>query len=283
MTPNPHLQNKLLPSTKDLIQKYHLNAKKSLGQHFLLDPRVNQQIVDLAGDIGQKHIIEVGPGPGGLTRAILANKAKSVIAVEVDERAIQLLQELKQFYPDQLQIVQHDALTFDLSNLCPAPRQIISNLPYNIGTPLLLNWLKQAHQWQRLTLMFQQEVAYRICAAPSTEFYGRLSVITQWIAECSIVKQIPPGAFLPAPKVYSSVINIVPKKEQPSPALFRTMQRITAAAFGQRRKMLRSSLKSMDGANILTQANIDDKRRAETLTIAEFDLLAHLYLQNNPG
>lgn len=281
MTLNSNLLDNNFPSTKELIQKYNLQAKKSLGQHFLLDPRINQQIIDLAGDLTQKNVIEVGPGPGGLTRAILASQAKTITAIEIDHRAVQLLQEFKTTYQNRFNIVQCNALTHDLSELCPPPRQIISNLPYNIGTTLLLKWLKQAYQWKRLTLMFQQEVAYRICAAPNNEFYGRLSVITQWVAECTIVKQIPPGAFSPPPKIYSSVINIVPKKEQPSPLLFKSMETITAAAFGQRRKMLRSSLKSINGSELLAKANIDETRRAETLTIKEFDLLAHLYHQIN--
>ncbi|CAI3928960.1 16S rRNA A1518 and A1519 N6-dimethyltransferase RsmA/KsgA/DIM1 (may also have DNA glycosylase/AP lyase activity) (RsmA) (PDB:1QYR) [Commensalibacter communis] len=271
------LQQNQLPSLKESITRYNLLAKKSLGQHFLLDPMINQQIIALAGDLTNKNVIEVGPGPGGLTRALLDSAAKKIIGVEVDQRALQLLHELQSFYPDRFQVVQHDALKLDLTTLCDAPRQIIANLPYNIGTSLLLGWLKQGLEWKRMTLMFQQEVAERICAAPNTEYYGRLSVIAQWVAECVIVKRIPPGAFSPPPKVYSAVINIIPKSEQPTPALFKAMEQVTAAAFGQRRKMLKGALKNIGGEQLLASANIDGTRRAETLTISEFDQLAHLH------
>ncbi|MDI2112371.1 16S rRNA (adenine(1518)-N(6)/adenine(1519)-N(6))-dimethyltransferase RsmA [Commensalibacter nepenthis] len=274
-------QQNPLPSLKESINKYNLHAKKSLGQHFLLDPMINQQIIALAGDLTNKNVIEVGPGPGGLTRALLDSTARKIIGVEVDQRALQLLHELQEFYPDRLQVMQHDALKLDLTTLCEAPRQIIANLPYNIGTSLLLGWLKQGQQWKRMTLMFQQEVAERICAAPNTEYYGRLSVIAQWVAECVIVKRIPPGAFAPPPKVYSAVINIIPKAEQPTPELFKAMEHVTAAAFGQRRKMLKGALKNIGGEQLLASANIDGTRRAETLTIAEFDQLARLHHRIN--
>ncbi|MDI2090626.1 16S rRNA (adenine(1518)-N(6)/adenine(1519)-N(6))-dimethyltransferase RsmA [Commensalibacter oyaizuii] len=270
-----------LPPLKTSINKYNLHAKKSLGQHFLLDPMINQQIIALAGDIKNKTLVEVGPGPGGLTRALLDSPARCVIGVEVDQRALLLLNELKEYYPERFKIVEHDALKLDLTTLCDSPRQIISNLPYNIGTTLFLGWLKQGAAWDRMTLMFQQEVAERICAAPNTEFYGRLSVIAQWVANCAIVKRIPPGAFSPPPKVYSAVVNVVPKSEQPSPILFKAMETVTAAAFGQRRKMLKGALKTIDGVNLLAKANIDGTRRAETLNISEFDQLARLYAQNN--
>lgn len=270
-----------LPSLKESINKYNLHAKKSLGQHFLLDPMINQQIIALAGDLTNKNVIEVGPGPGGLTRALLDSPAQKVIGVEVDKRALQLLHELQPFYPERFQVVEHDALKLDLTTLCDAPRQIVANLPYNIGTSLLLGWLKQGQQWTRLTLMFQQEVAERICAAPNTEYYGRLSVIAQWVAECMIMKRIPPGAFAPPPKVYSAVINVLPKAEQPSPKLFKAMEQVTAAAFGQRRKMLKGALKNIGGETLLSAAKIDSTRRAETLTIAEFDQLARLHLATN--
>ncbi len=274
-------QQNYIPPLKDTIHKYNFLAKKSLGQHFLLDPRINQQIIDLAGDLTNKNVIEVGPGPGSLTRAILASNAKTVTGVEIDRRAIYLLRELQEFYPHRFTIIEKNALDLDLTTLCPKPRQLIANLPYNISTSLLLNWLKQATKWERLTLMFQQEVAYRICAAPSTEHYSRLSIISQWIAQCSILKKIPPGAFSPPPKIYSAVIQILPHKKQPSTKLFKSMEIITAAAFGKRRKMLRSSLKSINGITLLQKANIDEKRRAETLTINEFDLLARLYHEEN--
>ena len=173
-------------------------------------------------------------------------------------------------------MVAGDALALDLTALAPAPRQIVANLPYNIASPLLVGWLRQAAQWERLTLMFQQEVGDRICAAPDTEAYGRLSVLTQWICAAEFRMRIPPAAFVPPPKVWSAVVVLTPRPQQPEPALFATMEKLTAAAFGQRRKMLRGSLKTLGGEALLAQAGIAPERRAETLTIAEFDRLARL-------
>lgn len=270
-----------LPSLGETIRIYQLHARKSLGQHFLLDPLINQQIIALAGNLDGRNVVEVGPGPGGLTRALLESPAQQIIGVEVDQRALLILKELQNYYPDRFTIVEHDASKLDLTTLCSTPRQIIANLPYNIGTHLFLGWLRQIQAWERLTLMFQLEVAERICAQPNTEFYGRLSVIAQWVANCSIVKRIPPGAFSPPPKVYSAVISVIPHQQQPSAIMFKAMEKITAAAFGQRRKMLRSALKNIGGRNLLDQANIDGERRAETLTIAEFDQLASVWCQLN--
>lgn len=270
-----------LPSLGETIRIYQLHARKSLGQHFLLDPLINQQIIALAGNLDGRNVVEVGPGPGGLTRALLESPAQQIIGVEVDQRALLILKELQNYYPDRFTIVEHDASKLDLTTLCSTPRQIIANLPYNIGTHLFLGWLRQIQAWERLTLMFQLEVAERICAPPNTEFYGRLSVIAQWVANCSIVKRIPPGAFSPPPKVYSAVISVIPHQQQPSAIMFKAMEKVTAAAFGQRRKMLRSALKNIGGRNLLDQANIDGERRAETLTIAEFDQLASVWCQLN--
>lgn len=270
-----------LPSLGETIRIYQLHARKSLGQHFLLDPLINQQIIALAGNLDGRNVVEVGPGPGGLTRALLESPAQQIIGVEVDQRALLILKELQNYYPDRFTIVEHDASKLDLTTLCSTPRQIIANLPYNIGTHLFIGWLRQIQAWERLTLMFQLEVAERICAQPNTEFYGRLSVIAQWVANCSIVKRIPPGAFSPPPKVYSAVISVIPHQQQPSAIMFKAMEKITAAAFGQRRKMLRSALKNIGGRNLLDQANIDGERRAETLTIAEFDQLASIWCQLN--
>lgn len=270
-----------LPSLGETIRIYQLHARKSLGQHFLLDPLINQQIIALAGNLDGRNVVEVGPGPGGLTRALLESPAQQIIGVEVDQRALLILKELQNYYPDRFTIVEHDASKLDLTTLCSTPRQIIANLPYNIGTHLFLGWLRQIQAWEQLTLMFQLEVAERICAQPNTEFYGRLSVIAQWVANCSIVKRIPPGAFSPPPKVYSAVISVIPHQQQPSAIMFKAMEKVTAAAFGQRRKMLRSALKNIGGRNLLDQANIDGGRRAETLTIAEFDQLASIWCQLN--
>ncbi|CAK7192034.1 Ribosomal RNA small subunit methyltransferase A [Commensalibacter sp. Nvir] len=274
------LAHQNLKTLKETINSYNLKAKKSLGQHFLLDPHINQQIVSTAGNLTGKNVVEIGPGPGGLTRAILSSPAKTVTAIEMDRRAVPLLQELKHIYAERFQLIEGDALTTDLTQLCQAPRQIIANLPYNVGTILLLNWLKQAQKWQKLTLMFQLEVAERICAQPNSKHYGRLSVISQWIADCSIVKKLPPGAFTPAPKVYSAVVQIVPHAVQPTQQLFQSMEKITRTAFGQRRKMLKGALKTINGERLLSTARIDGSRRAETLTLDEFDRLAHAYQRN---
>lgn len=222
--------------------------------------------------------MEVGPGPGGLTRALLETPALHVHAVELDTRAIAIIEELAQHYPGRLSITQADALKCDLTALVPAPRQIVANLPYNVATPLLTGWLRQATEWERLTLMFQLEVAERICAAPDTEHYGRLAVLCQWCADCAVVMKLPPGAFSPPPAVWSAVASITPHAQQPDPSLFRAMEQVTAAAFGQRRKMLRGSLKGLDGSTLLEATGIDGTRRAETLTIAEFDALARAHL-----
>lgn len=269
-----------LPSLRESIRTHGLDALKSLGQHFLLDPTLCMRIAALGGDLSNYHVIEVGPGPGGLTRALLQSGAKSVQAVEIDQRAWPLLEELQSYYPNQLEIIRQDALKLDASTLAPAPRQIIANLPYNVATPLLIGWLRQAGAWARMALMFQKEVAERVCAAPGSSAYGRLAVLSQWCADCSIALTLPPGAFSPPPKVHSAVALIIPHQEQPSAELFKAMEQVTAAAFGQRRKMLRTALKAINGKTLLEQTGIDPTRRAETLSIAEFDQLARHHLQS---
>lgn len=268
-----------LPSLRESIQRHGLDARKSLGQHFLLDPSICSRIASLGGNPTGRHIVEIGPGPGGLTRALLETHAESIHAVEVDERAWPLLDELKQHYTSRLHIIHHDALKIDTAALCPAPRQIIANLPYNVATPLLVNWLRQAASWERLVLMFQKEVAERVCASPGSPAYGRLAVLAQWCADCSISLSLPPGAFSPPPKVHSAVAILIPHAQQPSSTLFKAMERVTAAAFGQRRKMLRTALKPIGGLALLNEANILPTRRAETLSIEEFDHLAQCYLR----
>lgn len=220
--------------------------------------------------------MEVGPGPGGLTRALLATDAVRVHAVEIDTRALAAIGELAASSPGRLILHEADALALDLTTLVPEPRQIVANLPYNVGTRLLLGWLRQAKDWERLTLMFQREVADRIVARPGSGSYGRLGVIANWVADTAIVADLPPGAFYPPPRVDSAIVSIVPKREQPDPALFRAMERVTEAAFGQRRKMLRGSLKKIGGQNLLDAAGIAGDRRAETLTLSEFEALARL-------
>ena len=262
-----------LPSLRETIARHGLDARKSLGQHFLLDETLCRRIAALAGDLAGRQVLEVGPGPGGLTRALLASPAAMVTAVELDRRAVAALAELEAAFPGRLRVIEADALTLEPASLLPAPRKIIANLPYNVATPLLIGWLRGAAALEGMALMFQQEVAERICAAPDTEAYGRLSVLAQWRCRCDFLLRLPPGAFSPPPKVWSAVVGLVPHGLQPSADLFRAMERLTAAAFGQRRKMLRGSLKSLGGEALLARAAIAPERRAETLEIAEWDRL----------
>jgi len=264
------------PPLREVIARHGLDARRKLGQHFLLDGNLTARIAGLAGDLSGRHVIEIGPGPGGLTRALLDSPAASVTAVEIDPRAVAAIEELRADHPDRLRVVAADALGLDLSTLALPPRQVIANLPYNIASPLLVGWLRQAGAFERLTLMFQQEVAERICAAPGTPAYGRLSVLCQWICRAGLLMRIPPAAFTPPPQVVSAVVGLIPHAEQPPPALFVAMERLTAAAFGQRRKMLRGALKSLGGEALLIRAGIAPDRRGETLAVSEFDRLARL-------
>ncbi|MBU2654341.1 16S rRNA (adenine(1518)-N(6)/adenine(1519)-N(6))-dimethyltransferase RsmA [Acidomonas methanolica] len=270
-----------LPGLAETIRAHGLDARKALGQHFLLDPSITARIASLAGDLRGRQVVEIGPGPGGLTRALLDTPAAHVFAVEIDRRAWPAIEELANHHPGRLTLVPADATTLDAASLCPAPRQIVANLPYNVGTPLLVGWLRQAALWERLTLMFQMEVAERICAAPDTGAYGRLAVLAQWCADCHLLMKIPPGAFSPPPKVHSAVVSLTPYPAQPDAALFASMERLTALAFGQRRKMLRSSLKPLGGDAFLERAGIAGTRRAETLSVQEFATLAALLLSSS--
>jgi 16S rRNA (adenine1518-N6/adenine1519-N6)-dimethyltransferase len=253
-----------------------LAARRALGQHFLLDANLTARIVRTAGPLAGRHVLEVGPGPGGLTHALLASDAASVTVVEVDRRAIAAMQELAAEVGARLHVIEGDALAIDLTTLVPPPRQVIANLPYNVATPLLIGWLRQAAAFERLTLMFQQEVAERICAAPGSAAYGRLSVLAQWICQAELLLRLPPTAFVPPPKVFSAVVGLIPHPAQPPPELFAQMERLTAAAFGQRRKMLRGALKPLGGEALLNAAGIAPDRRAETLSVAEFERLVRL-------
>jgi 16S rRNA (adenine1518-N6/adenine1519-N6)-dimethyltransferase len=264
-----------LPPLREVIAEFRLDARRKLGQHFLLDENLTAKIARQAGDLTGRHVIEVGPGPGGLTRALLETQAAQVVAVEVDPRAAEAMRALAQVRP-RLRLVEADALATDLTQFVPAPRQIVANLPYNVATPLLVGWLRQATLWERMTLMFQWEVAERMTAAVDSEAYGRLSVLVQWICETSLLMRIPPGAFTPPPKVFSAMVGLIPRPDQPSPALFSAMERVTAAAFGQRRKMLRGSLRALGGEALLERAFIAGERRAETLSVDEFVRLADI-------
>ena len=264
------------PPLRDVIARHGLAARRSLGQHFLLDANLTQRIAHAAGPLTGQHVVEIGPGPGGLTRALLGSEAASVTVVELDRRAVAAMHELAAEAGGRLRVVSADALEVDIPTLVPAPRQVVANLPFNIATPLLIGWLRQACAFERLTLMFQQEVAERICAVPGGGSYGRLSVLAQWTCRTDLLLRIAPAAFVPPPKVFSAVVGLVPHAAQPEPALFGTMERLTAAAFGQRRKMLRGALKGVGGEALLRDAGIQPHRRAETLNVAEFDRLARL-------
>ncbi|MER8504382.1 16S rRNA (adenine(1518)-N(6)/adenine(1519)-N(6))-dimethyltransferase RsmA [Mesorhizobium sp. M0904] len=267
-----------LPPLREVIERYGLQAKKALGQNFLFDLNLTSKIARTAGDLSDVTVIEVGPGPGGLTRALLLNGARRVVAIERDERCLAALDEIAKHYPGRLEIVAGDALKTDFAALAKgAPGsggsvKIVANLPYNIGTELLIRWLTVT-EWPpfyaSMTLMFQREVAERIAASPGSEAYGRLGVLAGWRTEARIVFDVPPQAFTPAPKVTSSVVHLVPRAS-PLPAEVKRLSRVTEAAFGQRRKMLRQSVKSLGGEALLTRAGIDPTRRAETLSVEEF-------------
>ena len=262
----------ILPPLKQVIATYGLDARKKLGQHFLLDLNLTGRIARIAGNLGDCNVIEIGPGPGGLTRALLTTNVKQVFAVETDPRCVTALGVLADAYPGRLTVIEGDALTTDITQLCPAPRRIIANLPYNIATPLLLNWLKQIDQFESLTLMFQKEVADRITAVPGNKTYGRLAVISQWLCEARHDFNISRTAFTPPPKIDSTVITLTPRPEPLAPANMKVLEKVTAAAFGQRRKMLRASLKSL---NIdLESLGIDPTARAETLSVEQFCAIA---------
>nr|WP_305123487.1 16S rRNA (adenine(1518)-N(6)/adenine(1519)-N(6))-dimethyltransferase RsmA [Roseomonas sp. GC11] len=266
-----------MPPLAETIRRHGLAARKALGQHFLLDATLCARIASIAAPLEGRHVLEVGPGPGGLTRALLDSPAEQVVAVELDRRAIAALEEVAAAYPGRLRVIEGDALKVDAESLLPAPRRIVANLPYNVGTPLLLGWLHRAELFESMTLMFQQEVAERITAAPDTEHYGRLAVLSQWRCDCRMTLRLPPGAFSPPPKVWSAIVHLVPKPGPFDPVLMAALERVTAAAFGQRRKMLRSSLKPLGQPEaLLEQAGIEGTRRAETLTIGEFERLARL-------
>lgn len=267
-----------LPPLRDVIQRHELAAKKSLGQNFLLDLNLTGKVARAAEGLEGVTVIEVGPGPGGLTRALLMHGASRVVAIERDERCLNALAEIAAHYPGRLEVVPGDALKTDFAALAPGETvKIVANLPYNIGTELLVRWLTPADWppfYQSLTLMFQREVAERIVAAPGTSAYGRLAVLAGWRCEARIAFDIPRQAFVPPPKITSSVVHLVPHTE-PLPADAAALGRVTEAAFGQRRKMLRQSLKSLGGERLLAATCIDGTRRAETLSVAEFVALAN--------
>lgn len=248
-----------------------------LGQNFLLDLNLTGRIARSAGTLAGHTVIEVGPGPGGLTRALLAEGATKVIAIELDRRAIAALHELAVAYPSRLEVIEGDALRQDMVALAGSgPARIVANLPYNIATPLLISWLPHVTRFESLTLMFQREVAERLAAEPRTKAYGRLSIAAQWRCAVKLLFDVPPQAFVPQPKVTSSVVQLLPRAEPLAPADPATLERVVATAFNQRRKMLRAALKPLrgDAEAWLMANNIDPTRRAEELSVAEFCALA---------
>lgn len=272
-----------LPPLRETIARHGLKARKSLGQNFLLDLNLTGRIARAAGPLAGRMVYEVGPGPGGLTRALLMAGADHVTAVERDPRAIPALAEIAAAEPGRLTVLEADAMTIDEAALADGrPLRIVANLPYHIGTALLVRWLRQESwppPWESLTLMFQREVAERICAAPGSKSYGRLSVLAQWRSRARLLFMVPASAFTPPPKVMSAVVGIEPL-EAPDPALgLAALERVTEAAFAQRRKMLRASLRSLvaEPEALLEAAGIDPTARAETVDIAGFCRLARLW------
>jgi 16S rRNA (adenine1518-N6/adenine1519-N6)-dimethyltransferase len=270
-----------LPPLRDVIARYGLSAVKALGQNFLLDLNLTARVARTAGDLTDATVIEVGPGPGGLTRALLALGAKKVVAIERDRRCIAALEEIAERYPGRLAILEGDALETDMAGLVDGPAAIVANLPYNVATPLLVGWLK-AEPWppwyRSMTLMFQREVAERIVASPGTKSYGRLSVLAGWRTSARMVFDIDPRAFTPPPKVVSTVVHLVPRPE-PLACDPASLEKVTAAAFGQRRKMLRQSLRALgvDTLALLGAAGIKETERAEEVDVAGFVALARTY------
>ncbi|HTI66515.1 MAG TPA: 16S rRNA (adenine(1518)-N(6)/adenine(1519)-N(6))-dimethyltransferase RsmA [Caulobacteraceae bacterium] len=264
-----------LPPLRDSLEQAGLLARKSFGQHFLLDLNITRKIARLAGPLEGGWVIEVGPGPGGLTRALLETGAAHVVAVEKDGRFLPLLAELSDAAPGRLTVVEADALRVDEAALTGgAPAKVVANLPYNVGTPLLIKWLTGPWRPVGLTLMFQKEVAHRIVAAPGEDAYGRLAVICQATAHCRIAMTLPARAFTPPPKVDSAVVVLEPRADAPPAELLKRLEKVTAAAFGQRRKMLRSSLKTLGGEALCKAAGIDADVRAETISVEGFLRLA---------
>ncbi len=268
-----------LPPLREVITTHGLSAKKALGQNFLLDLNLTAKIARLAGDLSGCDVLEIGPGPGGLTRGLLAEGARKVLALEKDPRCLPALAEIAERYPGQLEVIEGDALAIDpLTHLTP-PIRIAANLPYNVGTELLVRWLTPPEWppvWESLTLMFQREVAERIVAQPGSKAYGRLSLLANWRCEAHIALSLPPEAFTPPPKVSSAVVHLTALPEPRFPANPKTLERVVAAAFNQRRKMLRSALKSVtaDIEDRLKAAGITPTDRAETVPLEAFCALA---------
>jgi len=265
-----------LPPLREVIARHGLSASKALGQNFLFDEQLLDRIAAIPGSLENRAVLEIGPGPGGLTRALLRAGAR-VTAIEMDKRCLPALAELDEAFPGKLRVIEGDALKLDHDALMGEPYAVVANLPYNVGTALLVRWLggeAWPPRWTSLTLMFQLEVAQRIVAPPGSGAYGRLAVLAQWRSAAKLAMKVHRSAFTPPPKVMSAVVHLTPA-EQPEGVSARTLERVTEAAFGQRRKMLRQSLKGVPGANeALDLLGIDASRRAETLSVAEFTAIA---------
>jgi len=265
-----------LPPLSAVIDAHGLRPKKALGQNFLLDLNITDKIAKMAGDLRDCDVVEIGPGPGGLTRALLGAGARRVVAIERDPRCLPALAQIAAHWPGRLDVIEADALTIDLSVHVERGSRVVANLPYNVGTELLINWISGEAwppHWASLTLMFQREVAERIVAKHGDKAYGRLSVLTGWRCDSRILFDLPPQAFTPPPKVTSSVVSILPN-EIIVPAPLGALQTVTAAAFGQRRKMLRRSLSAIGGEELLVRAGIDPTLRGEALSVPQFCALA---------
>ncbi len=275
-----------LPPLREVIAAHELVARRQLGQNFLLDLNLTAKIARLAGDIAGSDVLEIGPGPGGLTRGLLAEGARRVLVVEKDARCIPALQEIAAVYPGRLEIVEGDALEVDAASRLTAPIKVVSNLPYNVGTELLVRWLSPKIWppfWSSLTLMFQREVAERIVAKPRGDHYGRLALLVAWRADAKIVMHLPPEAFTPAPKVHSAVVHLTRLEAPRYPADPAVLSRVTAMAFNQRRKMLRSSLKGLGGGveALLESVGIAPTARAEEIGLERFCALARAVAARN--
>ncbi|MFT4795705.1 MAG: 16S rRNA (adenine1518-N6/adenine1519-N6)-dimethyltransferase [Paracoccaceae bacterium] len=268
-----------LPPLRDVIRDHELAAKKSLGQNFLLDLNLTGRIARTAGSVNDHDVLEIGPGPGGLTRALLFEGARHVVAVERDARCLSALAEVAAHYAGRLEVIEGDALKIDATPHLTPPYRIIANLPYNVGTELFVRWMTPPvwpPAWSSLTLMFQREVAERICAKPGGSAWGRLSVLAQWRAQTRIAFELSPKAFTPPPKIWSAVVHVTPLAEPRFPAVPKTLEQLTQAAFGQRRKMLRQSLKqvSIDAIALCEAAGVEPTLRAENLDIEAFCALS---------
>jgi 16S rRNA (adenine1518-N6/adenine1519-N6)-dimethyltransferase len=270
---------------REVIARFGLRADHRLGQHFLLDRNLLARIVGAAGDLHGRAVLEVGPGPGGLTRALLDAGAARVVAIERDPRCVAALRELALGAEGRLELIEADALEVDLADLDIERLAIVANLPYNVGTPLLLGWLDRLQRIESMTLMFQREVAERLTAAPGTRSYGRLSVMVQWLCEARCLFHLPSRAFTPPPQVASTLVGLTPRPRPLAPADKDVLERVVAAAFGQRRKMLRSSLKSLtpEADALLERAGIPGTARAEAVSIEGFCRLAEAWRAMRPA